>query len=314
MSLNLISNPVTTESGVTNNIFAGFLPVEFEFKREDLAISTIGAGINNNIQISTSIDLSSILSVGDSVYCYGLGISGEFTYDDSGVITSIDAVSVTIDVDFIENITSGYINYLQNYYVEMMLTNPSNSDVNILRYTLRDDGNSAGNIKIDLSIPKDKLYQVFEWDTDTVDEERIKFKPKYKQVYEDSAESYTLIDQEIILIYATEQPTLESFLCPFDYNYIYQGYNAGVTLCHSDSNNDELGLKITYDELDINQNDLVSGTVIKSLSSNEYGLIFIDFEKNTSVNANTKYIRFNASFVQLPDFQAGDFSSDFDIT
>lgn len=314
MSLTLISSPVTTDGGVTNNIFAGFLPVKYQFKREDLQITAVGSGINNNIQISTPIDLSSTLSVGKSVYIYAEGDSGDYTYDDSGLVTAVDAVSVTIDIDYIESASSGYINYLFNYYVEGQLVNVDNNDVKILKFSIKDDGDAAGNIYIDVSIARDQLYQVYEWITGDINEERIKFKLQYRQVYDGSSESFTLIDEEIILVYAPETPNIENFLSPFEYPTIYQGYNAGITLCHSNMNNDELGLVFTFDTLDINQNALVSGTAIKSISANEYGLIFVDFEKDTSVHADTEYIQFNAAFVVLPDYQAGDYSSDYDIT
>ena len=65
MSLTLITNPV---SG-TSEIFAGFLPIEFIFKREDLAITSVTSG-TGGAKINHAGDLSSYLSAGDSIYVY----------------------------------------------------------------------------------------------------------------------------------------------------------------------------------------------------------------------------------------------------
>ena len=70
MSLTVVENPITT-SDFVNNVFAGFLPCEFKFKREDQAIATIGSGTDAKIEITiTGVDLTSFLSASDSIYLY----------------------------------------------------------------------------------------------------------------------------------------------------------------------------------------------------------------------------------------------------
>ena len=98
MSVNLISNPVIVESGIIKNVFAGFERVEFGFKREDLQITGVGQGIDNQILINTPEDLSGYLEEGDFVYVYSAGAT--YTYDTSGQIVAISSTTITITGDF----------------------------------------------------------------------------------------------------------------------------------------------------------------------------------------------------------------------
>ena len=304
MALTLVTNPVQTVGGVVNNIFAGFDEVEFVFQRKDMTGVGVTSGTGTTIRISTTSDLSSYLSIGDSVYIYAEGST--YTYNESGQVTVLNASFIEIDVNFIENAsTNSYINYFLNYHVDIELVNSDNSDINILGFSLRDDGTSAGVVTIDVGIANDKNLIDFVYSTRELTDSTIEFKVQYKQVYTGSSESYTLISDEVILVYATEQPTLEKFINQFETPSLYAGYPNGVILCHSDENRDNTILEVLYDELDINQNDLVTDNAIISFSGDEHGLIFIDFT-SISVGNNTRYIRFKGQFAAGGDWLPAD--------
>lgn len=312
MSIVLTENPVQTISGVVNNLFAGFEPVEFKFKREDEQIAGVGAGTDNKLLINTLSDLSTYLNVGDFVYVYSEGLT--YTYDLSAAIIEITANTITIDSDFIEGTSSGYINYYKNYYLEAQLVNVDNSDIQVLPFSLQDDGDNAGNITIDVSLANDKNIQFFEFVTQELTASRILFKVQYREVWDISDNGFTLINDEIILAYATQQMEVETFVNDLDEPKIWKGYPFGVILAHSSQNSDDEGLEFVYDELDINQTVLTSDNALASIDSDDEGLIFINIDKDTVYDADAEYITLKASYTTLPDFEPTDFSADFKIT
>jgi len=304
MSLTLVTNPVTTVAGVVNNIFAGFEDTEFVFQRKDMTGVSVTSGTGTTSRISTSSDLSSYLSIGDAVYLYAEGST--YTYNKTGLVTKLDTTYIEVDIDYIENAsTNSYINYFLNYYVEAELVNVDNSDVKVVDFSLKDDGTAAGVVIINVGIANDLNSLDFEYSSREIEEMRTKFKMQYKQVYTSSSESFTLISDEIILVYAVEQPTIEKFINQFEYPELYEGYPNGVILCHSDSNNDASQINLVYDELDLNESDLVTNQGLVSFSNDEHGLIFVDFT-GKSINANTEYIKFKATFSASPDWLAAD--------
>lgn len=309
MALTLVSNPVVTESGVVKNLFAGFLPVEFVFKREDLAVSACGQGSDNKLLITIGVDLSNDISIGDFVYAYSEGAN--YTYDGSGEVLEITATTITIDVDFIENSTGGYINYKRNYFVEAELVNEDNADVKVLPFLLRDDGDNAGNITIDTSIANDKNELQFEYALQALGDARLKFRFQYREVWEDSNESFTLVPDELILYFGTEQGVIESFVQELDDAFIYEGYPFGGIILHSDANNGGDNLSLLYDELDINKQAIDSNNVIGVISSDDYGQIFVNLDKSNTYNENTEYIKLKAEIGDVPFFDPAFFDGNF---
>lgn len=321
MSVIIVSNPVVTEDGIVKNLFAGFLPVEFKFKREDLQIVSLGLGTDSNIRITIDTDLTSVLDIGDIIYVGATGIGG-YIYDDSAAITAITASTIDVEIPYIENSVSGYINYLKNWYLECKLVDPDNSDIKILPFSLIDDGDNAGNVTIDVSIANDKNIQYFEFVSQLLEDSVIVFKFQYKQVYENSSsrETFILIDQELILVYATKQPEYEAFLNELEEPKLWKQYPYGIVLNHSAENSDGAGISVVYDELDINQSTIESDNFLVSFNANEQGHFFINQFKSTGgvgeadYNEDTEYVKFKASYTSLADFDANDFSADFKIT
>jgi hypothetical protein len=149
MALTLVTNPVGSGA---SKVFAGFLPCNFIFKREDLAITSVVAG-TGGAKINHVGDLSTYLFPGDSLYLYSPGTG--YNYDLVSKIKTVVAGEITIEAPYIVSGGAGYINYLKNYYVEMQCVNPALPDVNLLPFNLQNDGDPAGNIKIDVSIVND---------------------------------------------------------------------------------------------------------------------------------------------------------------
>lgn len=315
MSLTLTESPVIVDGGVTYNLFAGFLPVEYKFKREDLQILTLSQGADNTVLLLITEDLTSILSVGDSIYLYAPGDSLAYTYDMQGEILEITATTIRLDLQYIESCSSGYINYLPNYYVEAQLVHVDNSLIQMIDFSLTDDGDLAGNIIIDVSIANDKNSQYFAALSQELTNSRIKFKIQYRQVYDGSSESFTLINEEIILVYATQQMELDEFINDFDNPEIYKGYDCGIVFAHSDANNQNTAISIYYDELDRNKYNINTDNLIIQFDASDYGFLFTFWDKATSLNANTEYIKFKAAYTALADYDAADYDgSDYKTT
>lgn len=315
MSLTLTESPVIIDSGITYNLFAGFLPVEYKFKREDLQILSLGMGADNTVSILISEDLTSILSVGDSIYLYAPGDTLSYIYDTQGEILEITATTIRLDLQYIESCSSGYINYLPNYYVEAQLVHVDNSLIQMIDFSLTDDGDLAGNVIIDVSIANDKNSQYFEELSQELTDARIKFKLQYRQVYDGSSESFTLIDEEIILVYATEQMDLDEFINDFDNPEIYEGYECGIVFAHSDVNNEDTAISIYYDELDRNKYNINIDNLIIQFDADKYGFLFAYWNKDTVLDPNTEYIKFKAAYTALADYDAADYDgSDYQTT
>lgn len=317
--LNLISNPVTTSGGETLNLFAGFLPVEFGFKREDLQVSLIEEGTDGVIRINISEDLSSYKSVGDSIYLYGLGDILGYEYDGVFEILDIGADYMELDGDFIEQASSGYINYKNNYYVEIEIISALNNTIKLLPFTLRSDGDNAGNITINVSIVNylNAFENMMVHESDfassngiVLTDARVKFQVKYREVYDQEAGNYTTVTDEIILIYASKQPENEELMNDLSYPPIYKGYPFFFMLNHSDANVTLPGINIYYDILDINKAIITPDNLIKRFNSSlDYGLMACHFDKTISLADAVKYIKFHAAFATLPEYEPSEYEN-----
>lgn len=307
MAVILTQNPVVTEGGITKNLFAGFDKVEYKFQRKDLEGISVGQGIDNQVLINVSEDLRSYLSVGDTVYLFAEGDT--FTYDDTGDVIAITAATVTISIDFIEVVDDGYINYFKNYFLEVELVNKDNSDIKVLPFSLRDDGSNSGLITIDVSIANDKNIQFFEFATQELTASRILFKVQYREVYDIVIGSYTLLNDVIILVYATEQPEIEQFINELEEPKLWKGYPYGVVLTHSDDNTEEQGINVSYDELDINQLAIVVDVALGSFISEKQGFLFNDIDKDIAYDADTEYIKLKGVYGSQPQYNPAQYNN-----
>ena len=316
MALTLVTNPVQTVSGEVLNLFAGFDDVEFIFKREDLQSTLIEQGVDDTIKVNLSTDLSSYLEVGDSVYLYAEAFSQDYNYDDTYEVLEVDTNFVRLDGDFTDQ-ASGYINYKKNYYVEMNIVSPVNNDIKLIPFTLRDDGDSEGNITIDISIVNDlNKFDFLEEDEFTgndglvMEDARIKIQVQYREVYDEATGSYTTVTDEIILVYCATQPESEEILNSLTLPEVYKGYPFFFTLNHSDSNVTLEAVNVYYDTLDLNKYDIDVNNLMKRFSAaRDYGFLMCHFDKSTSVAAATEYVKFKAEFANLPEYEPSEYNN-----
>lgn len=315
MSVVLTSYPVVTSSGKVRNIFAGFSEVELEFKREDIQIVDVSQGANNKILISIVGDFTGSLNVGESVYLFAEGAT--FTYDNSfqiiAVVFSSPNTEITVDGEFIEVANSGYINYKQNWFLESKLVNINNNDVLNYPQLLQTDGNPNGEVEVNISMLVDFLQNEILLSSKEVTNARQDCKVMYRESWrEDDSASFTLVDQEtIIIIYSAENSEIEDFVNGFETPRIWSGYPFLLNILHSLENSPGRRIAVTFDELDINKDNLILDNQIIDFSPDAFGILQTNFEDKVKViEDNTRFIRFNADSSEQADYETGDFNDD----
>ena len=308
MSLSLINTPVTP----TDNVLAGFLPQLLEFKREDITVIDVTQGANNTILVRVTGDITSDIAAGESVYLYSQGLTSD--YDGSGVVISAvfaaGQTTLNIDIQFVEIANGGYINYLQEWFVEVALVDVNNTDKSILTYTLRDDGTPAGVANIDISAANDLNEQFFPLVGGVGVENRTKFTAKYRQSWRGNNEqAYTLTNEEYIVQFSTEELENDTIVNDFETPILYVGYPAAIALIHSDLNfTDKVVLRI--DELDINKADIITDTQIRQYAPGAFGYLYGGSEDvEIELNQNTEYLRIKYASEPLADYKAGDYKA-----
>lgn len=302
MSLTLITNPV---GSATSKFFAGYQPCEFIFKREDLAITSVTSG-TGGAKINHAGDLTSLLSAGDTIYLYSEATN--YIYDGSFEIITIVAGEITIDTPYVVTGTGGYINYFKNYYVELQCVHPTLPDFNRLPFSLESDGDAAGNITIDVSIINELNTQRGEISEQFLSDSVTEFEVKYRQVYSGSSESFTLVDNKlVIMLHCIEVPDENQILNDFDLPKLYLGYPSAVVAAITD-NGASSTCEMLYNELDLNENVIASGT-LGTLDADVNGFLLFEWESGISVDDQTKMINFKFNIIGIYDFATPDFAT-----
>jgi len=302
MALTLVTNPVGSGA---SKIFAGFQKCEVIFKREDLQINTVEAG-SGGAKIKHTGDLTSLLAVGDSIYLYSE--TANYVYDGIYQILVIVAGEITVSAPFIETGTGGYINYLKNYYVELQCVRHDLTDVNLLPFVLQTDGDAKGNISIDVSIINELTLQRGPIEQGASSESVREFVIKYREVYQGSSNSYTLVSNKLfIFMHTIDIPEEETILNNFDEPQIYLGYQSALSVVLKAM---DTGSKVdmTYNELDINK-QIITTSTLGELDSDQNSIYIWEWKRTATANVATKYIDFNLSIKAVFDFLAGDFAS-----
>lgn len=314
MSLTLVSRPVSDY----DNIKPGFKPIEFEFNRQDMAIDSITNGAGNKVLVKVGTDITSALAIGDFAYINSQGAT--FEYDGTGEVLDITFNSpnteITLNIDYIEDTSAdGYINYLQNWYLEMKVVDPDNTDIDLLGFSIKDDGKPDGTINIDTSIIVDKLIDnIFSSGIQT--NERIKYLVKYREVYDNSATSFTDDTVPIICIFATDEILRNEFNHPATLPKFWNGYNWGIGFYFNNDSNPGDAINILVDQLDINKGDLSTDEILQNFAVGSYGLLWVDSTNMaSSINADTYYLKFKANTTTTSgEFEPTEFSNEFKIT
>ena len=307
MALTLVTNPV---GSAAVKLFAGFEPVEFVFKREDLAITNVTSG-SGGAKITLATDLTTYLSEGDSIYVYSEGAA--YTYDAVGTILSLTATDITTDIPYVQNGTGGYINYKKNYYVELQCVDKQFASSSIIPFSLNSDGDAAGNITIDVSIVNDLNRQRGLFADGLITESRKEFEIQYREVYSGSSASFTLVDNKlIVLLYATEAPETEVVLNGFEIPKIYLGYSAGLVIA-KEADPTSSTLKMKYKEYDINMLEVASGDLTE-IASDVNGFIMWKWLSTASVSEAAKYLEFDFDLNSLNEYDKTEYDSNDYVT
>ena len=308
MSLSLINTPVTP----TDNVLAGFLPQLLEFKREDITVIDVTQGANNTILVRVTGDITSDIAAGESVYLYSQGLTSD--YDGSGVVISAvfaaGQTTLNIDIQFVEIANGGYMNYLQEWFVEVELVDIGNTNKSILPYTIRDDGTPSGIASVDISAANDLNEEVFPLVGGVGVESRQKFTAKYRESWRGNNEqAYTLTGEDYIVQFSTEELANNEIVNDFEIPRLYIGYPAAIAFIHSDLNfTDKVGLRI--DELDLNKNNIITDTQIRQFGAGAYGYLYGGSEDvQIELNQNTEYLRIKYASEPLADYKAGDYKA-----
>ena len=309
MALTLTTNPVG--SG-TSKFFAGFQKCEVVFKREDLAVATVVSGTGAKAKITHTGDMSGVVLPGDTIYLYSPATN--MTYDGLFTVLTVAAGEITVDTPYIESGGVGYINYLKNYYVELQCVHPALSDLNLLPFSLESDGDSAGNVVIDVSICNELNTQRGVIVEGHLPESVIEFEIKYREVYSGSSNAFTLVDNKnFLMLYAIDVPEESEVMNSFDMPKLFLGYPAAIAATI------KAGLagsktELVYNELDINQEVITNGT-LGQIETDVNGQFIWKWEPTASVNAGTKYIDFTLQIEPTFDFLTADFATpDFKIS
>lgn len=312
MAVSLVSYPVTISSGKVRNIFAGFAPVELEFKREDTDIVDVSQGADNKILISILGNITGSLNVGEWVYLYSEGVT--YIYDGSFQILDVTFsnpnTEITVDGDYIEAGTPGYCNYKQNWYLECKLVNPDNNDIKAYPQLLQNDGNPNGEIKVNTSMIVDFLKNEIKETSQQILNSRKECKVMYRESWrEDDTDTFTLVDETpIVIVFAAENAEIESFANGFEYPRIYAGYPFCINLIHSKNNESGKRIKVNFDELDINQTSITTNNLLINFNQYDFGILQANLEDNIkTLESNTRFIKFNAESNGAADYETGDY-------
>jgi len=94
----------------------------------------------------------------------------------------------------------------------------------------------------------------------------------------------------------------------------YSGYPTGGGIIHTDIGFSTQAIKVTFDELDINQDDISTDNVLKEFNLGDYGVLFFSsLDTTASLSQGTKYLRININSIGPTEFDPTEFSNEFNI-
>jgi len=303
MALTLTTNPVG--SG-TSKFFAGFQKCEVVFKREDLAVATVVAGVGDKAKITHAGDLSGVVLPGDVIYLYSPATN--MTYDGLFKVLTVAAGEITVDTPYIESGGVGYLNYKKNYYVELQCVNPTIPELNILPFSLESDGDSAGNIIIDVSICNELNSQRGVIVESHVSESTTEFEIQYREVYSGSSNAFTLVDGKLfIMLYAIDAPSESTVLNQFDIPKLYLSY-PGAICAAIKAGAPGSESELAYNELN-NNREVITDSTLGIIETDVNGYFIWQWPSAASVADSTVYIDFSLYINAVYDFATPDFAT-----
>lgn len=171
--------------------------------------------------------------------------------------------------------------------IEMVITSPFDETVDYLGFSLYSDfgpdifqglGGAVFHkyATVDVSIINDILSQSPILSSAEIDVSRVKYRLKYRPVFNDGTVSgYTWLNGEypIICEYATDDLNLDEFLTVQESPVLWKGYPVMVGFIHSDQNYEGPSVEVRYDVYDITGSTVSSDNVLNNYGTDVYGLI-----------------------------------------
>ena len=290
MSLTVQTNPISSVSVENPNIFPGFKPLEFTFQRKDITIDgyrrTSPTADYDQYKyiyyIYLDVDPNPLVSVGEEVYLYirdgSTILSGYYQVleiSNNPIWPSYDSIilgEIKEDPPLIDDFDDGvfgapddyYLNYKQNYYVEI-------NTQNLLGYNLKDFGGDNGIYTIDISILNDLNELTFPESDGLISEMVTGLNVQYRETYTGSSDSWTPIGQ-LYIIYAYVDPVVNDINHFLEKAIIVEGYyRSAITIITSSDIAESSNLAIQIIEYD-EDNTTLATTNVSSLSITSGGI------------------------------------------
>lgn len=296
MSLSLITNPIASIDLQNPDVFPGFQPIEFKFKRiDDVIVDGFTLDIKvlfpqyydrykNFHIVFIDQDPNAVMSVGDYIFLYVKDgenvISGYFPVVLIGAVTSSSETpydSIVLgevrenppNVGSFELADEAILNFLQDYYVEI-------DAGGLLGRNLKDYGNHEGIYTIDVSVINDLNELTFPESDGLISEMVTQYLVRYRQVYSGSSEGWTNIGT-LYIVYATEDLVINQINHFLQKAIIVEGYyRSAVTIITSPTLAEGTTLTIQIIEYDNSQTQLAV-TNVATLSISSGGIYYADF-------------------------------------
>jgi hypothetical protein len=221
-----------------------------------------------------------------------------------GIVENVFSGFNKIELIFTNDVNPGDQSTINVVGIEAVIVDPDDDSIDMLGFSLYSDfgldvlGDLSGVIfkyfaTIDVSIINDLLSQFPNFEQGEFEESRIKFRIKYRPVYDDGTiDSFIFLSGEypIICHYSLVTPGLDSFIGMQNSPKIWRGYPLMSGLIHSDENYGDI--TITFDTFDISESLLNSGTKI-IFSGSDIGSLLLDLsllqDSTTPVIPNAGY-------------------------
>ena len=109
------------------------------------------------------------------------------------------------------------------------------------------------------------------------------------------------------MLYATDTPETEEILNSFEVPKIYLGYEAALVIA-KEADPASSTLTMNYKELDINQNEIATGS-LSELDSDVNGFLMWKIASDINLNEATKYLDFSFIPTVGADYDSNDYDS-----
>ena len=314
MSLTIINNPASSPTVASPNIYPGFSPVEFMFKRKDDSTAYVdpyelwAAMVLGYVEVTSALNYSSLVSAGDYVYFYqrikvtkeieGNTVTVE-TYEFSGYFEVKFVSSILFQLNDPDHLLhfrvysseytitteESFINYKKDHYVEIeLLRNTLGSYFNpgpifypdkIYPGSLKDYGDNEGNYKIDISVFNDNNELNFDDETKVLTDMFKYIGFRFREVWDVSSSDWTLISGLVILVYGFDDLKVNDISNSYENSVMVEGYKKGFAFITSPEIAQGDSVTFYCDEYDISDSLIKTTELKKFYTDYEFGVLFV---------------------------------------